>query len=74
MTNEEKIIAICADVIGVDASELSIDTVCEEQGDFDSLAIVMIIAEMSEVFEKNISNNLSDIKIEKISDFLKLLD
>lgn len=75
MTNEEKILSICADVLNVDVSELSMDTACEDCDDLDSLAVVMIISEMESQFGKTIKNTERDaVKIEKISDFLKLVD
>ena len=74
MTNEDRLIKICADVLNVDPSEVSLETECGEGGDFDSLTIVMIIAEMQDTFGCTINEDtLKKIKIEKVSDFLKLI-
>ena len=74
MTNEEKLIEICADILGVDPEEISLDTECDENGDFDSLTIVMIIAEMQNVFGCTINEEMMKrVKIEKVADFLKLI-
>lgn len=74
MTNEDRLIKICADVLNVDPSEVSLETECGEDGDFDSLTIVMIIAEIQDTFGCTINEDtLKKIKIEKVSDFLKLI-
>ena len=74
MTNEEKLIEICADVMSVDVAKLSLETNRDELGEFDSLAIIQIIAEMEDKFGVSISEEvLETAKIEKISDFLKLI-
>lgn len=75
MNNEQKIIKLCAEIMGVEENELSLETSRDELDEFDSLSIVQIIGEMEEVFQKHISEEALDhVKIEKIGDFLKLLE
>ena len=75
MTREEKLIDICAEVLMVEPQKLSLDTTRDEVDTFDSLAIVMIVSELCNALQITVRSEKIDMtKIEKIADFLKLLD
>lgn len=75
MNREEKLLAIAADILDMDQSELTLESSRNDIEDFDSLSVIQIIAEMCDAFGVVISDEkVNDIQIEKIGDFLKLLD
>lgn len=75
MTREEQLLDICADVMNVDRSAITCETTRGELGEFDSLSIIQILAEMEELFQQSIKEEtLREAKIEKIGDFLNLLE
>ncbi len=75
MNREEKLLDICADVMNVDRGSITLKTSRNELGEFDSLSIIQILTEMEDLFQQSIKEEtLQEVKIEKIGDFLHLLD
>lgn len=75
MTKEEILIQICADVMDIDISTISLESTRDEIGEFDSLSIIQVIDEMEDRFGTPITKDVLDsVKIEKISDFLSLIE
>ena len=75
MNREEKLLDICADVMNVDRGSITLKTSRNELGEFDSLSIIQILTEMEDLFQHSIKEEtLQEVKIEKIGDFLHLLD
>lgn len=50
MNREERLLDICADVMNVDRSTITLETTRKELEEFDSLSIVQILAELEEAF------------------------
>lgn len=74
MSPEEKLSTLCAEILCVDASGLTMETKRSDIPDLDSLAIIQIIAEMQEVFHKPIADEvIESTPIVTLGDFLKLL-
>ena len=74
MENQKKLLEICAEVMDVELDSITLDTTREELDEFDSLAIVQVLAEMEDAFDIRIAEGILDeIKISSIGDFLKLL-
>lgn len=75
MNREEQLLDICADVMDVDRSTITLETTRGELGEFDSLSVIQILAEIEEVFQQPVKEEtLRETKIEKIGDFLNLLE
>lgn len=75
MTKEEILLQICADVMDIDISSISLDSTRDDIGEFDSLSIIQVIDEMEDRFGTPITKDVLDsVKIEKISDFLSLIE
>ena len=75
MNREEQLLDICADVMDVDRSTITLETTRGELGEFDSLSVIQILAEIEELFQQPVKEEiLRETKIEKIGDFLNLLE
>ena len=74
MENNQKLLQICSEVMDVALDSITLDTTRDELDEFDSLAIVQILAEMEDSFGIRIAEGILDeVKIVCIGDFLKLL-
>lgn len=74
MNYEEKLIAIVSEILDVPPEILSLETRRDQIADFDSLSVVMVIAEMCDAFGVTISDSrIGTTKLETVGDFLKLI-
>ncbi len=74
MNNETKLLEICAEIMGIDVGTLSLETSRDDLGEFDSLSVIQIIAEMEEQFDCTISEEtIENVAINKIADFMQLI-
>lgn len=72
MTEKEKLVML-EDILELDEGTLTSDTVLEDLDEWDSIAILSIIAMMDEEFSKSVKG--TDIKAcEKVSDLLSIME
>lgn len=70
---EEKLIGICAQVLNMDAQDLTMDSTYDAVDEWDSLAMVQMVSEIEGQFDCVIP--FDDIEqIKKISDFAKYIN
>lgn len=69
---EEKLIMTIADILGIDADDLDMDTMVEDVEEWDSLAMVEVIGEIEAEFDCSIP--FAEVEsIKCVNDFMKYL-
>lgn len=72
MNNEQKLLAIFAEVLDVEEDSLAMNTTPSDVAEWDSLATVQLIAEIEDVFDCKIPFEEVE-RIQAIRDFLKFI-